>query len=342
MAKTSNVIVGLIAFLVITVLLVGGLGVYYMAKQQTALERREAEVVPPALVGKSVTLSAVAYDQAADSPSSTQAVAPLYVILEPTEVTDTKVKGNGFAADGTSLSSSARTDVTSGLKVGNKIIAIAVNKTVSAGTGYYGVWSDVKELDGQQVLLDLDVYKVAASGGQITLRDKDENTIDIGGGDVNLTLGASETEQFDYLRIENNNTNAAWNVVGFFIDKASGTNLTGFSIGASSKTEGTYEIGLAETDKGLERTDADDEVFEFAEPIMLLEYDYIKVTDLQVKADGDGCASTTGEAFTIYIVDGTWFKSSKENAMIFDWEDDSDSPSDVGASDLSATYYCTA
>ena len=293
------------------------------------------KIIVSTLKGKAATISVFAYDKASNTPSTTKTVVPLYLVQNPT-VTATKVTGEDFAADGTDLSSSSRTDVTEGLTVGDKFVAIAANGS------YYGAWSSIITIDKQAKNLDLDNWAIATNGGDIELKDEGENVIANGEGGTNLTLGASETESFYYLKIKNNNTNSAWNVAGFFIDKAANSNITTFS-GEGTTTE-NYAVSYAKDGTfGLERTDADDVMFTLATPVMLLEYDQIKFNDLQVRADGDGCAAVdSGEAFSIYVFDKAWFRSSKENAMMYGAETDSDSPVDVGANDYSETHYCDA
>lgn len=321
---TTFVIIGILAMIGLV-----GYGVYMLSVQQTAFEEREELDIPSTLEGKAATVDAYAYDQAANNPSTTQAAVPLYLITSPV-VTSEKISGN-FAADGTALSTSSRTSITEGLNVGDKYVAVAVNDT------YYGVVSDVKTISSQSETLDLDVYATASSGS-ITLKDEDENTIAEDGAGTNLTLGASESESFDELKIKNDNTDVAWNVGGFFVGMVDDTNMS--SMTGEGTSGGDYSVSYSKSGS-LERTSADDIMWEFSEPVMLLEYDYVTITDLQVKADGDGCSST-GETWSIYVFDKTWFRSGKENALKIGAEDDTDSPSDVGIGDVSASYYCTA
>lgn len=351
MASKNKTTMVLLSILVIFILAMGVYFVYYTQRQQTfvgetctvdtecnsgfeCISGSCEKIITSTLKGKAATESVFAYDKAADTPSTSKLNAPLYLIESPVVTTD-KVTGDAFAADGTTLSTSARTAVTEGLNVGDTIIAIAANNT------YYGKWSAVKTIESQAENLDLDSYTtIGSSSGDIILKDEDESTVTPGGGATNLTLGASQTESFYELKIKNNNTNKAWNVGGWFIDEAAGTNISSFS--GTGTTEGSFAVGYSKSTTGLGRTDTDDVVFTLAEPVLLLEYDYITIKKLQVQADGDGCKATSGEVFSVYVFDKAWYRSSKENAMKYGFETDADSPSDIGASDYSETYYCTA
>jgi len=353
MASKNKAIVVLLTILVLGILGIGGFAVYKLSTPQTGFGACKAssdcpagyqctngaceKIIENTLKGKAATVSVYAYDQAANSPQSTKIIVPLYLITNPV-IGANEVTGDSFAADGAVLSSSARTDVTEGLTVGTSFAAIAVNDT------YYGQWSPATTISSQAMTLDLNGYAVAAHGGNIVLRDKDDVTITPSAtGTVNLTLGATETEGFKYFRIENNNSNKAWNVLGWYIDKATGSNISKFTVGSGgteSNKASLSGVGYTKGGNNLIRTDNDDEIFYFNEPLLLLEYDKVEVADMQVTADGDGCA--VGDTFTIYVFDGSWYRSAKTNSMKFGAETDADSPSDVGASDFSKAYACNA
>jgi len=310
-------------------------GIYSFNVQQSALreqqEQQQQEQPADLLAGKAATLSVYAYDQAADTPATTKAIVPFYLVESPT-VSSREITG-AVNVDGDALSSTARTSFTEGLVVGDVVVGLAANGT------YYGKPSASKTIDGQSVPLDVNVYAIATSGGDVIIKDKDETTLTVSAtGTANLTLGASQEEPLHYMRIENNNTNLAWNVFGFFIDKPAGTNITAFT--GSGVTTGHAAVGYSKGGNDLVRVETDDEIFYFNEPIMLLEYDYIQLNDLAVKADGDGCAAD--DTFTIYVFDANWFRSSKKVALMLGAETDADSPADVGAGDYSETYACTA
>ena len=355
MARTSRVIIGLLTLLVIGILAIGGYLVYWMSTQQAALGVQKClsdsecpsgykcvnevceKTIESTLKGKAATISVFAYDYASDTPSTSKLVLPLYLVESPI-ITTTKVSGTEFAADATDLSSTSRTDITKGIVVGDKVTAIAVN---ASG---YGIWSAIIEISTQAVNLDLKSYSTAIAGaGDITVKDKDENIIaDVGSAGTvasayNLTLGASAEEQFNYIRVENNNTNTAWNVKGIFFDAPTGNNIS--SITGTGTTKGDYSTSYTKSSTTLQRTEADDYVIELSEPVLLLEYDYIQFENIQIKADGDGCGT---ELISVNVFDSNWFRSSKENAMILGIETDADSPVDVGVGDYSEYLTCTA
>jgi len=329
-ARNIGITLAVIAFLGIM-----GWAVYSFSVAQTAYNYGTGNMsqTPTSLIGKAATVSVFGYDQAAASPQSSKIAGLLYLIENPVTSADGKTISGTFAADGTTLSTTARTDVTEGLNVGDTFIGVIANGT------YYGKPSSAYEIKAQSGNLDLDAYKTATSGGKIVLKDTDETVITASAvGTNNLTLAATQDEKFYLFRIENNNSARAWNVEGFYIDKAVGSNLSAFS--GSGTTTGSYAVGYSKGGEGLLRTDADDEIFYFSSPIMLLEYDSIDLSDLKVKADGDGCA--VGDTFAIGVFDANWFRSAKTNSLKLGAETDADSPADVGVSDYSVTYACQA
>ncbi len=331
--RTRNILIGFAIFVVLGVLIWMAI---MFSNQQTAWEEAQERDVPISLIGKAATISVFAYDKAANSPQTAKTVVSLYLIRNPV-VTDTKISGE-FLADGTLLSSSSRTDVTEGLKVGDKILGIALNTSTAT---FYGVPSSIIEITGQSEILDLDIYNVTTTG-TIILKDEDETTLSNVTpasvvSAVNLTLNAGEVETFDSIRIKNTFVNTGWNVAGFYWDLAAHTNIT--SIVGTGTTTGSYSMGFDKVAVGFEKTDKDDIVFALTEPVMLLEYDYIKFSGIQIKADADGCA--VPENLSLYVYDKAWFRSTKEPAMMFGAETDADSPANIGAADHQAIINCT-
>ncbi len=323
--------VGLLSVLTVSQLM--GRGVQESVLQEIIVEPGE---VSPELAGKTATLNTYATDQSADD-TSTKAAAKCYIITEPVVSEDMVVPGElgSFAADGTDLSSTGKTSVTAGVTVGKSYTGVCANAS------WYGAFSPVKNVLTQSEDLELHVWNIA-SGISVTAKDEDENSIAIldAGAGVNLTLGASESESLDEIKFKNNNSNAAYNLWGFYFDTDSETNLT--SITGEGTTAGDYLIGYSKTTTGLGKTSKDDEVFKFDEAILLNEFDQVEANNIQFKADGDGCEADGGETLTLYGVDANWYRSSKEKAMKFGPETDADSPADVGLADSAAklSIYC--
>ena len=333
MAKSTTFVVVMLAVLAVTAII--GVGYFvYSDMQQTALQEEEAEKAavegPTTLQGKAATVSTVAYDKAADV-ASTQAAAPLYLIVgnsdSPITATADSITGESFAADNSSLSTSTTTDTTSGVNVGDTIIGIASNNT------WYGAPGAVETIDSQNYKYDVDVYRVATNGGKVTWYDEDDNSFT--NSTSNITVAASQEYTFSKLKIENNVSNRAWNIAGFYLQEPTGTNITSYALDGT--TSGDYEVGISKdsTAYSLESRDNVDVVFALDEAVLLLEYDKIYTPSLTVEADGDGC-NTGEEMAKLKVFDANWYRSNKQQAMLFGAEDDKDSPADIGGNDLIA------
>lgn len=291
------------------------------------------------LAGKAATITAFVKDDANDK---TGIRAALYLITNPTVGTD-NVAGT-FAVDATTIATTG-TDLTSGLAVGTKYVAIASNNTyfgfpskeLTVGEGPVTDGNARVSGSGQSQTLEIDAY-TTASGVSFTIKDKDENTISLqNGGTRNLTLSADEAELLDSIKIEVNQTNAALNLAGFYFDKpASGANISKFEVASGyTGTPGITKGGIA-----LQSTEADDEMYLFNAPIVVKEYGSVEIQDgIFLTADGGGCAGAD-EIYTIYALDKIWVKSSIGSKMIYAYETDSTTPADVGIANPSVYFHC--
>jgi len=332
--------------MVMSIAVIAGIGFYiYNASQQTALDQEQqaklesGQIAVDTLKGKPVTLSTLAYDRSADN-MNTMVVAPAYVITDPV-VSSTEVSGT-FAADGTSLSSAARTDITAGLSVNGQIAVIAANDS------WYGVWGDkgsgnLMKPTSQAENLDLYVYR-AGGDINITIDDTDGNAISMNNGSVrNLTLGASEAETLEKFKIKQQTANRAYNLKGFYVSlDNSDANITSISCKDSTIT-GASGVSIDASTLNLLNTQNDDWLFEFSAPVLLLEFDSAEIDTLTLKADGDGCPGTAGgEHIQFCVFDINWYRSNSKNAMILGPETDAATPADVGAANVCATIRCTS
>jgi len=326
MAKASTITFVMIALLVVVVFLGG----YYIwsDQQQTALEEEREVAIREegvSLMGKPAELSVYCKDLGNDN---TKTAAGFYIIVDP-EVTDNEITGN-FAADGTTASTTARKSVTEGLTVSSNYLGIASNST------YFGFPTEIKSITKQAENVDLGMYTTVGTL-DIVVKDKDENILTMVEAATNLTLGADESEVLDEIEFQCNDTDKAVNLAGFYIDLPAGTNITGVEISAGYS--GTP--GVTESNINLKSTEADDYLFLFDSPQLLLEYDSVELSRvLKLTADGDGCCDCNGEYFEVYALDKIWTKSSLEDKMIYAYETDATSPADIGVSNPKEKYLC--
>lgn len=315
----------MVLLFVIGLAVVGGIGymIYSDSQQQTALDK-QTEVIQSgsSLTGKPATVSVKGLDGANDNA---QIASHLYLVKNPTVGTE-EITGQ-LSADGTALSTSSRTDVTEGLNVGDKIVAVASNAT------YFGFPTEVKTIAGSQsMLMDVTSYSTTDQL-DIILKDKDENTLGRSGATRNLTLGSDETEVLDTVKFELNTTNKAFNLAGFYFDKSTTADTNVSKIEKPSGYSGG--VSFSKASLNLERTEADDIVFLLSEPKLMLEYDSVEIRDgISFTADGD--KANAPETVVLYALDKVWIKSSvNSDKLIYAYETDASTKADVGMTDPS-------
>jgi|GEM_PF-4657860 len=328
--------------------------VYFVSKQTTLQEKqtdtteKQAEAAATDnLAGKPATISTYSNDRA-NVNSVTHAASALYLILNPV-VTADSITGT-FAADGTLLSSSSRTDITNGISMGLKFVAISSNSTyfgfptkeLTVGVAEPGILTE-----GQSANLDVDTYRTTNSL-KITMKEAstDTETLTNGGSTKNLTVAANEVVVLNYLEIQQNQSNRAFNLAGFYIDKTSNGNIS--EIGKASD----YSTGSGNSNPPFDvsatdimSTEADDVRFALTTPILMKEYGKVTFTDaIKLTGDSDGCASAnSGESYVLYVFDKIWYKSSvTSDKMIYAVETDSSSHTDIGMTNPSFTILCAA
>lgn len=324
MAKGNLMAILAVVLIVGVISGVGLIGYAIMNQPSTEdIQNIQSTTATSSLTGKPATLSVKAIDKANDDA---QVTAPLYVILDPV-VSDSEITGS-FSADGTTLSATATTDVTSGINVGKKYVAIAANAT------FVGFPSEIKTVQTQADLLTVPTHTIAPNV-QITMKDEDDNSLGASGATRNLTLSASDAAVLSEIKIKQNFTNTAYNFAGFYFDKAISSNITSIEIA------GTQDF--SKSSLGLEYTEADDIMFLFDSPILMKEQDTVTISDgIKITANSNGCVTgDAGENLVFYILDRVWVKSSVDsNKMIYAYETDASSPADTGATDQSFTLVC--
>ena len=312
--KTSSLLIPI--WILVGFVILGGAYLIYSQStvQQTVVGTQtiDGTTVSSTLLGKSATLSLNARDQSADDITTRKGV-PVY-ILDPS--------GNWAESGGTSTSSSASQDFTSGIVVSEKPYkATAFNNT-------YGSVNGLQEIlvSTQGITADIPVYTISGSL-EITLFDVDDSAL-IKVGGANLTLGAGETQQFNKLRIKNNLSNTGYRVYSIYMDLDQNTNVSSISINdAKVESEGSAP---------LSRVTTDDKTWKFKSSEILYEYKQVELTNIAVQSDGDG---TSGESYTLNIVDGEYYFSSKGEGVKFGAETDSTTPTDVGTGDKALAGY---
>ena len=336
----------LITTVFVAMFLVVAFGVIYFVysdTQQTALDKQlQVDLLTSpssSLIGKPATMSIFALD-AGNTDTTTKVVGDLYVITDP--VIGADVISGGFAVDGTALSASARTAVTTGITVGTNVAAIASNDTYFGFPTEMMIIGTAKSGDnyalaglGQSQTLDLDVYKTAPA---LSIRVYEDNTEVTEEGNRNLSVGASQTMVPDEIRFEMNLTNVAVNLAGFYIDLPSGSNVTSVEIASEAG------VGLTESNVNLKYTEADDYFFTFSSPILMEAWDKV-ILENAIKLTGTSSGCSTGDnldTVTIGAVDKIWVKSSDSSSMIYAYESDAASPTDIGLANTDLVLNCGA
>jgi hypothetical protein len=319
------------SLLVILVIAIVGLGVYFVwsNQQQTAQGEKIAQTTSTTPTGKPATVSINAYDKA--STTQAQTAALLYVIKNPT-VTADGITGT-FVADGSVLSATARTDISSGLNTGDTYLAIASNNTYFSDGD-----TTTNTINSQSSTDDVYVYKAANSFAWTINKVAGGSNLNNVGTDKNLSLGASETASMNKIEITINQSGTAANIAGLYFDKALNTNIS--VIDVSDGYTGSPAITKANI-AFASNTNAD-VVFTFDKPVLIKSYGKVTLSDaIKLTANGNGCG--TGETLTVYAFDKIWIKSSVNPAkMIYAYESDSTtSPLDIGITNPSQSIKCS-
>lgn len=310
MAQNTGLYVILSLFLIV---LVSGIGTFVYYAQQTA-----APSSPQAVENQE--------KQVADLKSGKIASIELYV--EDKEAVDksTKVQRAVYAIDesgnkvfdGDSSSTSAR--VTGNSNVGRTLDVWAFN---NSGTKSYGEKFSFK-VEEQSVQKEIPTH--TALGGIPLMELYDKNSLT----GKNISLGASQTDTFQKLRIQANESAKAFYLGGVFVDTAAGTNIS--NIDMSGMT--TKGINLAKSTAGFGSSARQEKVnfhFKLDTPVLLKQWEDIYTAPVIIEADGDGCVV---ETIDFYVYDVNFFRSSKEGKFIeFGSETDSSTPEDVGVTD---------
>jgi len=310
-----------IVLLVCAVLLVGGgiSFVGYQMNQQSVVGADPGEVTEAAeataaglKVGDAATTKFRAYDN--EDASLSQVAATLYV---------EEHSGEDYALieDATAMSASAATSVST--TVGSELKACAFDST------YYGECA-VFTVSKETMPKNLEVYAIASSVLVECYDDGSKLT------DCNLTLAAGQTDALDYVRIELNESDAAFNFKGIGIDTTASGNITNIDATGSITPSGSLSVSTVPTRLNRGAYDVDF-YWTVADAVMLHEWDVITTSSVSFEADSGNDPSETA---TMYIVDESMFKSvvkSTQNRILSGVETDASSPADVGITDPTLT-----
>lgn len=219
-----------------------------------------------------------------------------------------------WVIEGENISASGRTDLTDGIVVDTtgEYQIVGFDSTYGSVAGAIG-----KAITSEAAGLDVEVYEYSDS---VDLTLYDENGDSLAASGNNVSLGSGETYNFEKMRIKNSAANKGFYVYGLYLDLVESTNISDVSFNDA-------ELG-AEGSMPLRSVTADDYTWMLNAGVMLQEYDYIDLDGFTVEADADG---TSGEAYTITVVDGAYFWSNNNDDVEFGAETDASSAVDVGA-----------
>ncbi|GEM_PF-3879525 len=273
--------------------------------------------------GKAATLTLAAFNLANDS--LTQEGDPgAYVWLHGSAGDKTLVTNNG------NLAATSRLSVTD-VSTGDVVDAIAF--VTSATVGYYGVAETDVTITKESQPLDLDVYSaiVSGSGVDIDVFNQDDTVYADNVDTVNVSLtGTTDTYKMSRIRLNQNQSNMAWNVGAIGFDVVDGSNIT-FEI--DSSTSGN--IANTESGQKLSRISSTEFIFPFSTPVLLLENQELTINGILFENDGTSEGSI--EVVTVRLIDYAAFIGATDNQLMFGYEDNSDTEADVGTGDITFT-----
>lgn len=321
-------------------LLVGG--IFWVGfTQQSAVSdeatQKQVEVATSALKKDvAATVRFRAYDQ--ESAANSQVATSVSV-----EEWSDGAYGKGdlnLIADGSSLSATDSTSVPT--TTGRWLKACAFNTST-----YYGeckTFEVEKETDNRE----LKVYAVTPSMELSCYDDglikgtagENGNAVGAISGSCNVTIGASQTLSLDYLKINLNRSDSAFNFKAVGINVTSGTNFNSVKMdgsgivesGSSATTSGVATFSAYNTK--IQRFKNDVEyVFAVPAPIMMHEFDVLKTPPIQFEAS----STNPLENGTFVIIDESFYKSvtgATRNQIASGMEDDQATNADVGTRDF--------
>lgn len=276
-------------------------------------------------VGDAATLKTRAYDR--ESAANSQVAATLYV-------EEWNGQGGGVGdfqliEDATAMSASAATSTAT--SVGAHL------KVCSFDSTYYGNCDEVL-VDKETKPISIDSFAHVGSGStavKLTLYDSGSAlTVN------NLTLGSGQTDALDYLRLEVNQSNKAFNFKMLAFDLGATNNITNIEAAGNLAFEGLSGASGSLTESSVvprRLRSALDYVFIVDSAIMLHEWEVLKTSSLSFQAES---GQNPYEDLTIYVIDESRFKSvqgATANRILVGVETDADSAADVGASDQTLT-----
>lgn len=329
-AVGTNLILGGL-FLVVVILACSV--IYFGVQQQTAVVEEEDKPVEDKSAerkaGEITVLKTWAVDKQANT--ETQIKVPAYFWLED-------ASGNFISwiggTSGYTLSATTTTSV-SPVTIGTIVNGIAFNRS------FYGEKQQKEiKIEGEQMKLNSHTICNNGKGGLEILLYDDQTNID-----KNISVPASQSESYDYLRFKNNGTDCAYNLAGFMFDIVSASNISTIAM----KSDADY-TSVSKSNIAIERKkDEDDFVFALSSPVMLKEGEKWYSGTLTVTADGDGCSSTAGEPVDIRGFDEAKYVDRNGVGIKSGWEDNQDTPVDVGSDDVldkvggsGASFHCTS
>ena len=255
--------------------------------------------------GKAATLKVRAYNRTGDSQPQ---AAPAAYLIET-------IGGNErLIADGTTLSATADTSVAT--TVGAHIYGVAFSSV------WYGV---PKEIDVSKEVepFYLDVLENAATtAGNVNITTwKDSSN-----ANGNVTLGASQTDTWDKIRIKVNADQRAFNFKGIVFNMTSASNIDRVTVNGLELTTAPRRLSL---------TSSAEYFFAVPEAKLLRAWDVFDTGVVAFKAT----STNPSEGFDLLIVDEAYYRSVDRTHIKKGVEDDQPTVADVGLADIRYTGF---
>jgi len=299
--------VALIIFMIFVSLGGSFLGYRYWQTTQTALELKtpEERAVQEGIATSLVSVKARTIDK---ETNNAQVSTTLYAWLksEPTKQ----------LSNGQTTSATAGTDTTiSNVVVGDTLVLAGFDNAT-----YYPdptFTEEVIEREGE--LIEVPVHAITTSLEMKIYDAGSETDISSSAGAVNLSLGASETDDIDWFQVKVNSAQKSFYLDSVVFDVPANSNIA--NIQMEGITESTEKINFMK--------DTADYRFKLAEPVFLREYQKWRSPSVVVTASG---TDVTTEDVGVYFMDKQAYSSvnKQPGAILWGVENDADTELDIG------------
>ena len=314
--KASGMAWFVVVFIVIATVAIVGL-LYRSTQQQAVVVEKtigvEGGVTPILGTGTAATYKLFTKDLQSDTLAKVAAPITCWEKNDP---------GN-LLADATRSDPGTATTI-SGTNVNGVYICEAFNAT------WYPV-RDEYTIPKEGVSRTINIHLISRD---INITVFNDNDVSLGAlsDNFNITgIGSSGTNSWAKIKIENKDTDSLFRL-----------KMIGFDLNANTNISKVEIKGWKSVDKPARLRTVLDYAFVLDSAVDLAEYEKVNTGNVVFTGDGDGCAGVGArEAFTVYFIDESDYKSGTDNTIQTGVEDDAPSPADVGRGDYTIPGTCS-